>query len=396
MAKPASFVSALVGTVKAELETLAQAQASSAKEKGWSFDPRAKINVEPSVYDLCVKGLNALDEIVDFHIKKHTYVLAAQEDADGNPIELPPATPLENYTQEVIRESENYLNMEEEEMQAVGINRLFEVVPASYVVTQLEQSGHANTSKDDVKAFLLDGLDMVKMIQDYPHVPYFSDVKKVQEADEDPRDAESSWCEKFENHMLWLFEQFDAQKCNTLGRIYALLGKKPPAVDDEDLKKEFQNLTLSRLGGTCFRKTEALAKKEDAKDEAQEAGNAGEDDEDDGAQGFLSQRKRQHVARHAILTYPFDYRTYVSVFAFNVRESDYDGSRSSIAGYVEDMAEEFFKPQEFVQVDALGGDVSEVDNVVTSAFYIPGLKEDLQTEMDEDGNDDGGEKQDEE
>jgi hypothetical protein len=80
------------------------------------------------------------------------------------------------------------------------------------------------------------------------------------------------------------------------------------------------------------------------------------------------------LAALKILTSPLDYRTYTGCFAYNIRESDYDGSRSGIAYYVADMAEEFFKVPDFLQVFQLNEDVGDVEGLITESFYIPAFK----------------------
>ena len=180
----------------------------------------------------------------------------------------------------------------------------------------------------------------------------------------------------------WLFEQFDAQKCVNLGRIYAALGRPVMELKDEEevLQKEFMNLALSKLAGTVWRKVAAAAIKSDKEDENERGGgDKGEEEEEEDNESWRAAPLRVHIAKLALFTFPLSYRTYTGCFAFNVRESDYDGSRVGIADYVGDMAEEHFKAPEFIQWDALRNDeeISTAEFVITSAFYIPGLKSDL-------------------
>lgn len=398
----ATLVDKLIEKVRKTREAAREAQAKDAKAKGWTFDPRPPVCVEPSLYDLCgVDGLNCLDAVVDFHIKKYTYVLKKTEEDDDS--ELPPPTPLENYCSQVVAEIPGFGNLSDEEVMAFGLNRLFQLVPATYISSKVGASAAEKSIGKDVPTLLMDGLDMEQLLADHPCVPYFSDVTPVDDATEDEKDAEAAWCEKFSNHMEWLFEQFDKRRCDSLGRIHAALGLKKKRIDDESLTKEFQQLALSRLGGSCWRRTEALAKKEDASNDedgeaaaaasAAEPGAEEEEDSDTAYQAVLAVMRRQHVARHAVLSYPLQYRTYVGTFCFNIRESDYDGSRCGIADYCGDSAEEFFNPQEFVQVAAVGGDIDTVDNIVTSAFYIPGQKG---SEGNEEEGEEGGEGEEEE
>ncbi len=366
----------LVNNLRSAREKKRNEQAANAKEKGWSFDPRAKIVVEPTLYDLCVEGLSCLDEVVDYYIKKYTFATA-----DDAPSE---ATAAETYCANATAEVSGMGNFSDEEIMAFGFTRLLQLVPATHICDLAEAAAASGTvklqSKEDIVAFLKDGVDMEKLLVAHPHTPYFKDVTVIKSEGKDERDAESGWCDKFYNHMMWLFQKFEEQRCHSLGRIDAALGNRGLKVEDESLTKEFQALVISRIGGSCWRATEASAKKEDASANEE----AADDDDSNGAQGFLAVMKRQHLARHAVLSYPLDYRTYVGTFCFNIRESDYDGCRSGIANYVEDSACEFFDPQLFVQIDAVGGDVTEVDNLVTSAFYIPGVK-------NSDDDDDNGE-----
>lgn len=152
------------------------------------------------------------------------------------------------------------------------------------------------------------------------------------------------------------------------------------ADEEEVLRKDFMNLALSKLAGTVWRKVAASAIKGD-KDDGNE--NGGEDDDDD--ESWRAAPLRVHIAKLFLFTFPFNYRTYIGTFAYNVRESDYDGTRSGIADYVSSMAEEHFKPAEFIQVDALrdNEEISAVENIITEAFYIPGMKSDLGNNADD-------------
>jgi len=187
----------------------------------------------------------------------------------------------------------------------------------------------------------------------------------------------------------WLFEQFEAQKCVNLGRIYTALGRPVMELKDEEevLQKEFMNLALSKLAGTVWRKIAATAIKGDKEDGEE---NEGEDEDDNNNESWRAAPLRVHIAKVALFTFPLNYRTYTGCFAFNVRESDYDGSRVGIAEYVGDMAEEHFQPAEFIQLDALRNDedISTAEFVITSAFYIPGMKSTLDEEDNENPEED--------
>ena len=190
----------------------------------------------------------------------------------------------------------------------------------------------------------------------------------------------------------WLFAQFDAQKCVNLGRIYAALGRPVMELKDEEevLQKEFMNLALSKLGGTVWRKVAAAAMKGD-KEEGGADAKEGEEEEEEDHESWRAAPLRVHIAKVALFTFPFSYRTYTGCFAFNIRESDYDGSRVGIADYVADMAEEHFQAPEFIQCDALRNDeeISAAEFVITEAFYIPGMKSSLDDEENENPEEDG-------
>lgn len=363
----------LVNNLRSAREKKRNEQAADAKEKGWSFDPRAKIVVEPTLYDLCVEGLSCLDEVVDYYIKKYTFATA-----DDAPNE---ATAAQTYCSNATAEVSGMENFSDEEIMAFGFTRLLQLVPATYICDLVEVAAASGTvklqSKEDIVAFLKDCVDMEKLLVAHPHTPYFWDVTVIKGEGEDERDAESGWADKFVNHMMWLFQKFEEQRCHSLGRINAALDTQNK-VEDEILTKEFQALVISRIGGSCWRATEALAKKQDASANEE----AADDDDGNGAHGVLAVMKRQHLARHAVLSYPLDYRTYVGRFACVTLESDYDGSQSTIADEVGGCALDDFHADLFVQIDAVGGDVEKSakigsrwydgDMVVTQAYYVPG------------------------
>ena len=111
---------------------------------------------------------------------------------------------MEDYSASVTAEEDvtrALRNLSEAEVAVLGLNRLFQLVPAKYVSELLAVSATAPTTKDEVKEFLKT-LDIGKLIEAHPHAPYFSDVTVIHSSDEeDPLDSESSWCEKFNNHM---------------------------------------------------------------------------------------------------------------------------------------------------------------------------------------------------
>lgn len=193
----------LVEEVESLLAAQRTEQVAYAKSKGWSYDPRAAIVTSGlSLHDVCLTGLGleTFDEIVDHIIKENTY--SESEDATDN-APPPPLSALEEYSATITGEDGassalNHLN--EAEAGVFGLNRLFQLVPAKYVSELLAASATNPNTKDEVKEFLKT-LDIGKLIEAHPHTPYFSDVAVIQTDEEDPRDSESSWCEKFNNHM---------------------------------------------------------------------------------------------------------------------------------------------------------------------------------------------------
>ena len=47
---------ALVSKLRSAREERRGKQAADAETKGWSYDPRAKVVMEPTLYDLCVES----------------------------------------------------------------------------------------------------------------------------------------------------------------------------------------------------------------------------------------------------------------------------------------------------------------------------------------------------
>lgn len=188
----------LVEEVEGLLAAQRTEQVAYAKSKGWSYDPRAAIVTSGvSLHDVCLTGLGleTFDEIVDHIIKHNTY---SESDATDN-APPPPLSALEEYSAAVTGEG-GLSNLSEAEAAVLGLNRLFQLVPAKYVSELLAASATSPNTKDEVKEFLKT-LDIGKLIEAHPHTPYFSDVAVIQTDEEDPRDSESSWCEKFYNHM---------------------------------------------------------------------------------------------------------------------------------------------------------------------------------------------------
>lgn len=123
----------LVNNLRSAREKKRNEQAADAKEKGWSFDPRAKIVVEPTLYDLCVEGLSCLDEVVDYYIKKYTFATA-----DDAPNE---ATAAQTYCSNATAEVSGMENFSDEEIMAFGFTRLLQLVPATYICDLVDCRG---------------------------------------------------------------------------------------------------------------------------------------------------------------------------------------------------------------------------------------------------------------
>ena len=188
----------LVEEVEGILATLRDEQKAYAQSQSWSYDPRAEIVTSGlSLHEICLTGLGleVFDEIVDHIVKQNTYF-----DDGNNADPPPPLTALENYCVSVTDEISALRNLSEAEAAVFGLNRLFQLVPAKYVSELLATSATAPNTKEEVKE-LLKTLDIGKLIEAHPHSPYFSDVTVISTEEEDPRDSESSWCEKFYNHM---------------------------------------------------------------------------------------------------------------------------------------------------------------------------------------------------
>ena len=343
---------ALVSKLRSAREEKREKQAADAETKGWSYDPRAKVVMEPTLYDLCVDSLSCLDEVVDYYVQKYTLVLNAGDKTKD-------FTVAENWIYSGATPDDLILEvrMSDEEVMSFGFTRLMQLVPATYICDMFEASEAsglvtAPQNKEHITAFLKDGIDMDKLLADHPHIPYFEDVTVIKSEEQDSQDDEdTNWCDKFDNHMKWLFQKFEERRCYSLGRIHAALGK-PYDYYRGSLTEEFQALIISRIGGSCWRTLEAAVKNDDA--------------------DFAMKRRLAPIVRHAVLSYPLDYRTYVGTFCYNIRESDYDGTLSGIVNFVGNMACEYFDVYQFVQINAVDGDVTLVDNLITNAFYIPG------------------------
>ena len=140
---------------------------------------------------------------------------------------------------------------------------------------------------------------------------------------------------------------------------------------DEILSQAFGEAVFSKMGGRYWQR---LSKCND------------EDPDFDG-HDFI---KKQVILSHTILSAPMDYRTYTATFCYNVRETVYYGSRTGILEDCMDNATSHFNPFLFIVAETLGWDIEdELENLVTSSFYIPGetwgkLEDDDEEEEEED------------
>ena len=359
----------LIKEVEGVLSERRHEQEEFAKAKKWSYDPRAPVNTKPTLHDLLFIGLGKTyyDDIVDTLIKLFSPLMNGMDANDVNP--------FEEYCGKVSKElkgNDDFLD-EIEAFLVFGINRLFHLVPANYCLGIVASAGASPPlhSKEAITKFLKSNLDLNRLVAEYPHVPYFMDITAIESAtEEDPRDEDEDvmWSDKFDNHMVWLFDRFEERNCNSIGRILAAFGfdvvnnSVDDIIDDELLDETFGEAVLSKMAGSYWHKLTQKCS-----------------DDDD----HLSLKKRNHILRHAILTAPMNYRTFTGTFCYNVHESDYQGTRSSILEYCCDDALTFFKPAEFIVCEMLGYDVEEeVEHVVTSTYYIPGLAHSFDIDSD--------------
>ena len=358
---PVNALKLLLEEVGGVLHARRRKQIEHAEKKNFTYDPRAPVQTIPTLHDLCLIGLgkDIFDELVNSFSTRFCPMLSRLDEEEGE--EVDETTPFQDYCCEVFMEVEGckYFFDAMEAVVAFGINRLFQLVPASYCLGLLAAGETPPATKEDIKALLTARLDLNQLVEVHPLTPYFADVKPIENAtEEDPQDEEADWSDKFNNHMLWLFDRFQEQNCTSIGRIHKAFGAEnlDLMVDDKDelLSQAFGEAVFSQMGGAYWQK---LAQCND-------------EDPDFNGHDFI---KKQCILLHAIQSAPMDYRTYTGTFCFNVRESDYDGCRTGILEYVADDATTFFNPFEFIVAETLGYDVEDViDNIVTEAFYIPG------------------------
>jgi hypothetical protein len=342
-------------------------QVEFAKKKGWTYDPRAPVEISPTMQDLCLVGLGKIsfDDIVDSLILTFapTFANADNECDENYGLQL---SPFEQYCMTVSQELDSKHTTNP---WALDFDDTPEAVFSFNHCLHIAAGMTPPSTKGAVEEFLKTHLDLNQLVIEYPYIPYFADVTPIESAkEEDPRDEDSDWCDKFTNHMMWLFDRFDEQKCTSIGRIHKAFGADSLAIphEDEMLDKEYAKAVFSKMGGTYWGKLV--------------------DENSDEDEDSVIAMKRNHILRHALLSAPMDIRTYTGTFCYNVHESDYDGRRSGILEYVIDDAQTYFNPFEFIVADTLqpvGLDIEdEIQNVVTSAFYIPGMGEDSDGDSD--------------
>jgi predicted DNA-binding WGR domain protein len=388
IAKKTPFVETLIERLVTELRTKAAAQKELAKKKGWTYDPRPAI--DPNNVTLAhvlrdLKGYTAgtIDALVSALAKEGDLPFLAQVGEEFGS------------SQELFSESQ---------LQALAIHRFLEGTLARNFLDVLKDSKdlsweNAGNAKELLTAFKTH-FPMARCLEKFPiaHayqvdasevIPPVEDPEEKEDEENDDEDDEEDENEEeqeeesdaFVTHMGFIYQHLDKFNCRCFGRIVAafnhnedLYGQFIPKVEDgeadEDDDKMKQFLAVIKQK---YSMGKALAK--------------------------LSKPQIYALAVREMLKEPLDCRTFFGCFTYNTIETDYSGTLGGIAEFAYDQAMHITSSS-YVVTDILkfireclilGENDDFSDFIITSSYYIPGMKTSGSSGEDEDNGDEGDE-----
>lgn len=380
VAKKTPYVDTLIERLVADLQTKAAAQKETAKEKRWTYDPRPAI--DPNHVTLAhvlqdLKGYTAatIDVLVSTLAKEGDLPFLTQVGEEFGS------------SQELFSESQ---------LRALALHRFFEGTLARNFLDVLKDSKDgswesAGNAKELLTAFKTH-FPMARCLEKYPIAhAYQVDASEIIPPVEDPneKDDEETDDEEdndeneeeqeeesdpFVTHMGFIYQHLDKFNCRCFGRIVAAFNHNEDlyeqiipkvedgdADEDDDKMKQFLAVIKKK-----YSMGKALAK--------------------------LSKPQIYALAVREMLKEPLDCRTFFGCFTYNTIETDYSGTLGGIAEFAYDQTM-CSTSSTYVVTDILkfireclilGENDGLPDFIITSSYYIPGMKTSHSSDEDED------------
>ena len=341
LAQGSSYYLSVVSSLKSSRLASIEELAKSAKELDWSFDPRPCPSLDITLADV-LREEGILTVVADKLLASSKVV----KDLRG----------LAEVVEGDVKLVSSDCQFDEALKTALALNVLFRQVPADFGgKTKVDYK--SATSKDDLVSLFSSEklLNIPALVKAFPYISVATFGKVPPPPKKAPTEKAGMSCfARFESYMLWLYGETDKMKADSYGKLQRAMGRNRGVTCD--ISPTFIDLTLSNMGGSVF-----------GKDRMQV----------DGPETFAA--NSEALAKFELLTAKLSCQTYTSDFAYNVNQSDYDGSLAGIATYAGEEAEGYIDWGEFLQAYALGEeDISEFYGLRTSAFYIPGMKKEFE------------------